>query len=170
MRPSFKATLADYPGSLPSGLPLPDSLAIFVNLTDSVERNPPKLSGFIQKFKSAALAHRKHDLLKWDTVKPAFLSIPIADLKLASAKFLVVTDSAEQFVDGRHADDERWCHSVTASWVAFSRSLGRWSAWHRPKLAKHKSSGRSLDFDEACDRILQPSQIEPEQVRRCSPI
>ena len=100
----LQATLADYPGSLPSGLPLPDSLAIFVNLTDSVERNPPKPAGFIQKFKSAALTRWKHDLLKWDTVKPAFLSIPIADLKLASAKFLVVTDSAEQFVNRRHSD------------------------------------------------------------------
>jgi len=84
-------------------LPLPDSLTIPVNLTDSVERNPPKLTGFIQKLKSAAFTRWKYNLLKWDTVKPAFLSIPIADLKLASAKFLVVTDAAQQFVDRRHA-------------------------------------------------------------------
>ena len=88
---------------LPSGLPLPDPLTIPVNLTDSVERNPPKLSRFTQKFKSATFTRWKYNLLKWDTVNPAFPSIPVANLKLASAKFLVVTDAAQQFVDRRHA-------------------------------------------------------------------
>ena len=91
---------------MPSGLPLPDSLTIPVNLTDSVERNPPKLTGFIQKLKGAALARRKYNLLKGDAVNPAFPSIPIANLKPASAKFLVVADAAEQFVDRRHAGPE----------------------------------------------------------------
>ena len=89
-----------------SGLPLPDSLTIPVNLTDSVERNPPKLTGFIQKLKGAALTRRKYNLLKGDAVNPAFPSIPIANLKPASAKFLVVADAAEQFVDRRHAGPE----------------------------------------------------------------
>jgi hypothetical protein len=84
-------------------LPPPNSLTIPVNLTDSVERNPPKLTGFIQKLKGAAVTRWKYNLLKWDTVNPAFPSIPIADLKAASAKFLVVADAAQQFVDRRHA-------------------------------------------------------------------
>ena len=86
-----------------SGLPLPDSLTIPVNLTDPMERNPPKLSGLIQKLKGAALTRWKYNLLKRDTVNLAFPSIPIADLKPASAKFLVVADAAQQFVDRRHA-------------------------------------------------------------------
>ena len=85
-----------------SGLPLPDSLTIPVNLTDSVERNPPKPTGFIQEFKSAALAGWKYNLLKWDAVNPAFPSVQIADLKLASAKFFVVTEATQQFVDRLH--------------------------------------------------------------------
>ena len=87
----------------PSGLPLPDSLTIPVNFADPVERNPPKLAGFIQEFKSAAFTRRKYDLLEWDTVNRAFSSIQITDLKPASAKFFVVTDAAQQFVDRRHA-------------------------------------------------------------------
>jgi len=58
-----------------------------------VERNPPKLTGFIQKLKSAAFTRWKYNLLKWDTVNPAFPSIPTADFKPALAKFLVVTDA-----------------------------------------------------------------------------
>ena len=71
-----------------------------------MERNPPKLTGFIQKLKGAALARRKYNLLKGDAVNPAFPSIPIANLKPASAKFLVVVDAAEQFVDRRQAGPE----------------------------------------------------------------
>jgi len=82
--------------------PLPDSFTILVNLPDSVERNPPKLSGFVQKFKSASLTRWKSNLVKWDTVNPALPSIQITDLKLALAKLFVVTDSAHQFVDRRH--------------------------------------------------------------------
>ena len=82
---------------------MPDSLSIFVYLTDSVERNPPKLTGFVPEFKSAALTGWKHNLLKRNTVNPAFPSIQIADLKLTPAKFLVVTDAAQQLVDRRHA-------------------------------------------------------------------
>ena len=67
-----------------------------------MERNPPKLTGFIQKLKSAAFTRWKYNLLKWDTVNPAFPSIPTADFKPALAKFLVVTDAAQQFVDRRH--------------------------------------------------------------------
>ncbi len=91
------------PGPVQSGLPLPDSLTIPVNLTDPVERDPPKLPGFIQEFKSAALTRGKHNLLKWDPVDRAFHSIKIANLKPALAKLLVVTDAAQEFVDRRHA-------------------------------------------------------------------
>jgi len=84
-------------------LPLPDSLTVSVNLTDSVERNPPKLAGFIQNFKSTAFTRRKYNLVKWDTVNRALQTIQIADLKPASAKFLVVTDAAQQLVNRRHA-------------------------------------------------------------------
>jgi hypothetical protein len=84
-------------------------LTIPVNLADSVARNPPKPTGFIQKFKGAAFTRWKYNLLKWDTVNPAFPSIPIADLKPASAKFLVVADAAQQFVDRRHAEPKVMC-------------------------------------------------------------
>jgi len=84
--------------------PLPDSTIIFVNLTDSVEGNPPILTGFIEKFKCAAFIRRKYNLLKWDTVNRAFRPIKIADLEPAPAKFLIVTDAAQQFVDRRHGD------------------------------------------------------------------
>jgi len=67
-----------------------------------VERNPPKPTGFIQEFKSAALTGWKYNLLKWDAVNPAFPSIPKAELKAASAKFLVVANAAQQFLDRRH--------------------------------------------------------------------
>jgi hypothetical protein len=82
---------------------LPDSLTVSVNLTDSVERNPPKLAGFIQNFKSTAFTRRKYNLVKWDTVNRALQTIQIADLKPASAKFLVVTDAAQQLENRRHA-------------------------------------------------------------------
>ena len=84
-------------------MPLPDSLTVPVNLADPVERNPPKPTGFIQKLKGAAFTRWKYNLLKWDTVNLSFPSIPEANLKPASSKFLVVTDAAQQFVDRRQA-------------------------------------------------------------------
>jgi len=75
--------------------PLPDSLAILVNLADSVERNPTRLTGFIKKFKCVAFTCWKFDLLKCDPADRVSSSVKIADLKLAMAKFFVVTDAAQ---------------------------------------------------------------------------
>jgi len=68
-----------------------------------VERNPPKLTGFIEKFKCTAFTEWKFNMLNRDPVNRAFPSIKIADLKPALAKFFVVTDAVQQFVDRRHA-------------------------------------------------------------------
>ena len=109
----IEAHIVRPPPSVESCRPLPDSLAIFVNFTDPVEGNPPRLTGFIEKFECTAFIRRKCNLLKSDALDRAFRSIKIADLKPAVAKCPVVTDAVQQFVNRCQSSSSS---SRTADW------------------------------------------------------
>jgi hypothetical protein len=83
-------------------LPVPDNVAIPVNLADSVKRNPPVLAAIIQDLKHPALARWERDLSQGDPVNSAFAAVEVVDLELPAPELRVVAYAREQFVDRLH--------------------------------------------------------------------
>ncbi len=90
-----------------SGRSMPDALAISVDLADPVERNPPRLTRFVQHCKHAPLTFGEGDFLQGDSPDRALDAVEKSDLELTGAELRVVADAGQQFVDGLHGGYSR---------------------------------------------------------------
>ena len=80
---------------------MPDDLPVLVNLPDSVKRNALRLALIIEQLKRGS-AFRKPNFVKRHENNPVGNAVVIANLELATRKFCVPANAAEQFVNRLH--------------------------------------------------------------------
>ena len=87
--------------------PTPDKLAVLVNLTDAVERNPPGGSGLINELKGVPLVFGEDDPLQGNPVQSPFAPVEETNFESPLAKRRVPADAIQQFVDRGHSAASR---------------------------------------------------------------
>lgn len=88
---------------------MPDTYAVFVNITDTVQRDTVVDPVIIDKLKEKVIVGVKINPLKWQANNALLQPIKVTDFKYSSGKFRIPVNAINEFLNGLHETSRSPC-------------------------------------------------------------